>query len=332
MPILILIHLGEQWPHYLKDCVKQARLINPSSEIVLIVNKYQEVHILPLQVIYKITVCYAEDLPKSSEHSEFLERIVNEVDLEFRKKYWQYVFERFFVLQRFCIQRDVRSIYMIETDNMVFVPLDIVQKTESLFSQGMAAPFDNLEQGYPSFVFFRNSQAVFEFANFMLSCLRKCYLSDMKILALYRIYHPEKVFPYPVLPDVCNKPLRERTSLIGHKASAEDSAFLSNKEFPILFDAIAYGQAIGGIDPRNTGGLQSIGYINESALYSIQETQFAWTRLHGLWFPLVNSIPLVNLHIHSKALSEFLSDRESLPQANYNAVALEKSLEKDLKS
>jgi hypothetical protein len=271
-----------------------------------------------------------EDLPVSSEHQEFLERIVNQVDLQFRKKYWQYVFERFFVLQRFCLMRPLESLYMIETDNMVYVPLDIVQRTESLFSQGMAAPFDNLEQGYPSFIFFRDNQAVFDFASYMLNCLRVDYLSDMKILGQYRIQHPEKVFSYPVLPHICNTPLRERTSLVGHKASAEESSFLSKKEFPILFDAIAYGQAIGGIDPRNTGGLQSVGYINESALYSIQETEFAWTRLHGFWFPLVNSIPLVNLHIHSKAMSEFLSDRETLPQAHYNPVELEQSLEKDI--
>ena len=329
MPTLVLVHLGEQWPHYLKDCIKQARLINPSTNIVLLVNKCQEIHVLPLQVIYKITVNYVEDLPKTAEHAEFLERIVNQVDLQFRKKYWQYVFERFFVLHQYCLLKPSQSVYMIETDNMVYVPLDIVQKTESLFSQGMAAPFDNLEQGYPSFVFFRNSQAIFEFVSFMLTCLRRLYLSDMKIMALYRINHPDKIFTYPVLPDVCNRPLRERSSLIGHKASAEETAFLSKKEFPILFDAMAYGQALGGIDPRNTGGVQSVGYINESALYSIQETQFAWTCLHGLWFPLVNSIPLVNLHIHSKALSEFLSDRQSVPKPNYNPSVLEQSLDKD---
>lgn len=332
MPVLILIHLGEQWPHYLKDCIKQARLINPSTEIVLIVNQCHSFRVNPLQVIYKINAVFVEDLPLSKEYTEFYGVIRKQVDLQFRNQYWQYVFERFFVLQRYCLYRPSQSIYMIETDNMVYVPLDIVARTESLFPQEMAAPFDNLEQGYPSFVFFRSSRAVSAFTNYMLNCLQSEYKSDMKILGQYRQEHPDAVFAYPLLPSVCNTPLRERSSLVGHKASAEDSAFLSNKEFPIVFDAIAYGQAVGGIDPRNTGGLKSIGYLNESALYTIMETDFRWTRLNGFWFPLVNSIPLVNLHIHSKALSEFLSDRDTIPLANYNPADLEKSLNNDLKT
>lgn len=330
MPVLVLIHLGEQWPHYLKDCIKQARLINPSTEILLFVNQCHSFRVNPLQVIYKVKVIFVEDLPESYESTEFQKLITQQVDLQFRKQYWRYVFERFFILQRYCLQTTLSSIYMIETDNMVYVPLDIVSKTETLFSQGMAAPFDNLEQGYPSFVFFRNGLAVFDFANYMLTCLRKSYLSDMKILGQYRSEHPERVFPYPVLPSVCNTPLRERTSFVGHKASAEESKFLSNKDFPILFDAIAYGQALGGIDPRNTGGANSIGYLNESALYTIEETKFGWTHLNGFWFPLVNLIPLVNLHIHSKALSSFLSDSVSMPSPQYNAGALEQSLNNDI--
>lgn len=331
MPVLVLIHLGEQWPHYLKDCVKQARLINPRTEILLFVNQCHSFRVNPFQVIYNVKVIYVEDLPSSPESSECLSRIREQVNLQFRNHYWQYVFERFLILQRYCLQTPLESIYMIETDNMVYVPLDIVVKTEQLFSQGMAVPFDNLEQGYPSFVFFRNRQAVFDFTKYMLNCLRKSYLSDMKILGQYRREHPESVFPYPVLPSVCNTPLRERVSLLGHRASAASSSFLSNKEFPILFDAIAYGQAIGGIDPRNTGGANSIGYINESALYTIRETSFSWMHFNRFWLPFVNAMPLVNLHIHSKALSFFLSDRDTMPSAEYNPGTLQDTLYNDLK-
>lgn len=331
-PSLVLVHIGEQWPHYLEDCIHQARLLNPveTTDIYLAVNNSHQIRVLHLESKYKIKTVFLEDLQQTEKHKEFLERIVKMVDLQFRKQYWQYVFERFFVLEEVCKQHSLQSVYMMETDNMLYVPLQIVESTEKLFSQDMAAPFDNLEQGYPSFVFFRNTDAVTQFLSYMMDCLRKEYLSDMKILGLYRREHPEKVFPYPVLPHTCNTPLRKRQSLVGHIATEEESAFLSHPNFPIVFDAIAYGQAVGGIDPRNTGGVQTIGYRNESALYVIDETEFGWMKFHSYWLPFVNKIPLVNLHIHSKALSSFLSDRETHPQGHYNAKELEEKLQSDL--
>lgn len=331
MTTLVLIHIGEQWPHYLKDCIKQARLINPSTTVYFLVNKCHSFRLIPLQTIYKITPVYIEDLPPSAMHTEFVSKIVTMVDLDFRKNYWQYVFERFFLLDRFCKVHNPGSFYMIETDTMVYVPLDIIKTTEGFFQQDMALPYDTLHQGYPCFVFFRNKEAVTKFATFMLHILRQQYLSDMIILALYWKHHPKEVFPYPVLPPSCNTPLRDRTSLIGFSAKKEETAFLSDSRFPILFDAIAFGQALGGIDPRNSNGNPTLGYINETALYSVEETQFRWIQMGHLWFPVVNNLPLVNLHIHSKALANFLSDSETMPGAQYNVKDLEAALNNDLK-
>lgn len=332
MPTLVIIHIGEQWPHYLKDCIHQARLMNPvdTTDIFMVVNKQHKERIFTLQSTYKIKPVFVEDLVKTAIHKEFLNKIVHMVDLQFRKQYWQFVFERFFILEELVNQHSLEKVYMIETDNLLYVPLQIVETTEHLFTQDMAAPFDNLDQGYPSFVFFRNKQAVSKFATYMIETLRQTYLSDMKILGRFWREHPNAVFAYPVLPHTCNTPLRARQSQVGHKATAEQTSFLSSPTFPIVFDAIAYGQAIGGIDPRNTGGMLTVGYTNESALYTIHETETAWFKLHGYWFPLVNHTPLVNLHIHSKALSSFLSDQESIPQGKYNAKELESALEKDL--
>lgn len=331
-PTLVIVHIGEQWPHYLKDCLRQACLMNPEpTKILCIINRCNAAKVISLNL--RLHIVFIEDLPMTESYIEFVGRISHMVDLQFRKKYWQYVFERFFILERYCLKYgDQASLYMIETDNLVYVPLQIIQKTEYLFPQGMAAPFDNMEQGYPSLVFFRNSQAVTDFAKYMLECLRESYLSDMKILGKYRKEHPESIFAYPVLPSECNTPLRERKSLAGHQATKEQTSFLSDSRFPILFDAIAFGQALGGIDPRNTNGMASSGYINESALYKVTETQFQWYRFKDLWLPFVNNLPLVNIHIHAKALSCFLSENERMPSAFYNPLDLKNLLEREVLS
>ena len=333
MPTLILIHIGEQWPHYLEDCIKQARLVNPSesTDIYLAVNKCHTEYSLTLQQKYKIKTVFLEDLQQTVKHKEFLETIVKMVDLQFRKLYWQYVFERFFFLEELSIQKTLESIYMIETDNMLYVPLELLQQTESLFTQGMAAPFDRLEEGYPSILFFRNVRSISKFTEYMIQTLRSTYMSDMRILGKYRQEHPEEVFPYPVLPHSCNTPLRKRSSYTGkYTAEAEETKFLSDPRFLFVFDAIAYGQAVGGIDPRNINGVRSIGFPNESALYTVAEIEFSWCKFKDLWLPLINKCPLVNLHIHSKALSVFLSDSKNMPDGNYDPKELQKNLENDL--
>lgn len=329
MPVLVILHIGEQWPHYLHDCIKQARLLNPvtTTEIVVLVNQCHSSRVHPLQALYTLSVTYIEDLPDSDKHREFVSIIRRNVDLQFRRQYWQYVFERFFLLEMF--MKEDHRLYMIETDNLLYVPLSMIEQTENLFSQDLAAPFDNLDQGYPSIMFFRNKGAIVKFTDYMLEILRKGYISDMKILGQYRREHPDAVFPFPVLPSCCNKPLRHRHSRIGHETNAEDTAFLSDARHPFVFDAIAYGQAIGGIDPRNTNGINTAGFINESALYTILETEFKWIHYGTLWLPFVNEMPLVNLHIHSKALSNFLSDRNDVPTASFDAKELKDSLEND---
>ena len=56
--------------------------------------------------------------------------------------------------------------------------------------------------------------------------------------------------------------------------------------------------------------------------------KFAWKKdpFTFLWVPTLDSIPLVTIHYHSKALSSFLSDRKSVPQADYDIKALYASL------
>jgi hypothetical protein len=332
MQTLILIHIGERFPHYLKDCIHQARTINPVNDtnIILIVNMchFQEVEIFKQR--YKIIPCYIDyELCPTPSHKEFLTNIKNKIDLSFRKQYWQYVVERFFILEEYMIQYNVSNIYMIETDNLVYVPLSIVSKTEQLFSQGMAVPYDSTERGYPSFMFFRKAADISLFTRYILECIKQGFVNDMDILSKYRHMYPSHVFAYPVIPHSCNNPPRDRANVFGHITSAKDCLFLTHPQFPIIFDAIAYGQSIGGIDPCNTNGNNTLGHINVLSLYTINDVEFKWVKSNNLWLPYANNMPIVNLHIHSKALSCFLSDKLEPPTADYNPKVLEINLTKE---
>jgi hypothetical protein len=155
------------------------------------------------------------------------------------------------------------------------------------------------------------------------------YTDDMLIYGRYRRTHPEKMFAYPVLPAICNVGKTERANRIGQRVPINECGFLCDSRFPLVFDSVVYGQAVSGIDPRNTNAQQSVGYINEKALFSIAETEFGWTKPNALWVPVTHQLPIVNLHIHSKALSNFMSDRPTAPSAQYNPSELFTKIMKD---
>jgi len=332
MITLFVIHLGSHFPHYIHDCIRQIRLHNPKDRvnIVLIVHGTANyVHAEELEQNYAVQPVYVEDLPVTPHYIEFLSLSQQLLDLGFRQKYSQYILERYFVWEAYLMKTPLTNTYFIESDNLLYVSMDMVRSTESLFSQAMAMPYDTHERGAPSFVFTRNVESLTHFNRFLVDSMKLGCTDDMEIYGRYRRTHPEKMFAYPVIPAVCNSGKTERTNRIGQRVPIQECGFLCDSRFPILFDSVVYGQAVSGIDPRNTNAQQSVGYINEKALFSITETEFGWANRGGLWTPVANNLPIVNLHIHSKALSNFVSDKKSVPNAEYNPNDLLTKIAKD---
>ena len=331
MITIFVIHLGQHFPHYIKDCLHQIRLHNSKDDvdIILLVNKCNMVQAELFGYAYDIKPAYVEDLPKQPHYEEFLQQSRRLLDLAFRQKYSQYILERYFVWEAYLLATPLPNTYFIETDNLLYANMKTIQKTEALFAQDMAMPFDTVERGTPSFIFARHQHGLNHFNTWIVNCMKKGMTDDMDIYGLYRLTHPDKIFPYPVLPAICNANITQRTNLVGQIVPAKDCAFLCDERFPILFDPIAYGQAVSGIDPRNTNAQQSIGHINIKTLFSVNETQLGWAKMNNLWIPVANGVPIANLHIHSKALVCFLSDRETVPTGDYNPVELLNKIQND---
>jgi hypothetical protein len=118
-----------------------------------------------------------------------------------------------------------------------------------------------------------------------------------------------------------------RKSQDGHHGPMPSPLFLSSGHdiLKCLFDSAVVGQWVGGIDTRNTadkGIFITESYENEGALYSMTEMPFEWKKIRGLWVPYLDREPLATIHVHSKALDCFLSDRVDVPKADYDPVKL----------
>ena len=81
------------------------------------------------------------------------------------------------------------------------------------------------------------------------------------------------------------------------------------EKFKGIFDGAAIGQYLGGVDTRNIVG-DTTGFINETCVVKYNHYQFTWIKNEdGYTFPYIiiddESIPIYNLHIHSKNLKQF---------------------------
>jgi hypothetical protein len=145
----------------------------------------------------------------------------------------------------------------------------------------------------------------------------------MKLLSVFRWLYPNLLQSLPQIPV---RPTENRTNLSG-TVSKETPTYLANLFTELgsrIFDSIAIGQLMGGIDARNTDGAQVVEYENESAFYNVSEFGVRWNQCSlGRWFPETNAgHRIVNIHIHSKMLSYFLSDRADQPKCDYKDVKL----------
>jgi len=322
---IVLTHLGESVPPYLADCVKQIRLWNPDAYVYLILDDCHkgQAFFTSLEDEYEVRLAFRSFLEQTPEHRYFLQNFKG--DLVFRKGYWRHVKERFFLIQELMMKEDLTNILAMEYDVLLYINIDSMIK-ELKDSKHMRMVRDNDQRGHPAFLFIPTAESIRKFNNFLCSIIDS-HLEDMQSLAAYAD-HTKAMKYFPVITEERNRSIKKRTSTQGH--TSENPFYLSDefRRFNMLFDSLTVGQWVGGIDSRNTGGNKIARYENESALYNINEMSFTWKKdpESFLWQPFLDGCLLATIHVHSKALSCFMSDRSDYPKDDYDVVRINKGL------
>lgn len=114
--------------------------------------------------------------------------------------------------------------------------------------------------------------------------------------------------------------IKEKTNLIKHfpifiqnENLTEEQNFVSTNSdmFPFIFDGAAVGQYLGGTDPRNDS-FYTIGFVNETCVinYSNYKVWMEYDDNEKRKKPFIlienKTVPIFNLHIHSKKLDNFI--------------------------
>jgi len=322
MSSIILTHLGESIPLYIKDCVHQIRIWNTVPIYIILEPCHKDQAFwTSLHTVYSVTLVYTDTLIPTEHHKIFQRDYKG--DTAFRKGYWKHVRERFFYIEELMERESLRDAISMEYDVLLYTSLETLKEKFRTSHQTLRMVMDNPSRGHPAFLYIPSVNEIRMFSMFLVSLLNVA-CEDMQSLALFSQTH--EVHYLPVITEQLNRSKPVRRSLVGHESSNTWHLSEDSEHFGVLFDSLVVGQWIGGIDSRNTRGNKALFYQNESALYSIKEMKFQWIRENGLWKPMLDDRPLVTIHIHSKALHSFLSDRVEYPSPDYNVESVNKSL------
>jgi hypothetical protein len=303
---VVFVHIGEQLPSYIHHAIAQAHLFNPDCDLVLIANekavieeKKKKGEIFPdcLEIVY------CESLLETKEHVQF------QKGSKFKPGLWRYAIERFFYLDELIATYDLKNVFHLESDNMLYLNLGEILPVFHRHYRGMAAVYDNDERGIPSLVYYADEESSKKFAAFIAKYAKK-EVTDMRLFALFRKREGKGgIDQLPiVMPEYQKKhPLK---SPMGHCVKNEGGFYQYQEEFQSVFDAAAIGQFLGGIDPIHKNSQP--GFINESCIFNPSHLNYVWeSDAQGRRIPYMifegKKVRINNLHIHCKRLQDFAS-------------------------
>lgn len=292
--MIILTHVGNNFPAYIETCLKQVRHFNPSIDVVFITNtKHIDLNI-NLWKNLKINPIQSELL--KNDRMDYFENIFGNGWSEF----WTKSATRIFYLEEFLKQNNTPILHF-ENDVMIYSNLsDILDKSNLIFSR-LGLTQGGQDRFMTGMFFIKNYDALHLMTNYWINLLSNkshaelCFkygLDMIHEMSLFLIYHVDcgenYLGTYPTLPD--------------HK---------NFTYFNSLFDPASYGQYLGGL-PEAAGGLPP-GFIDPKHTVG----QFMIKNKETWELELKNNIPyftvnnkkfkLNNLHVHSKKLELFKS-------------------------
>lgn len=204
-------------------------------------------------------------------------------------KLWLYSSLRLFYLYSYLKQYNIQNSVHIENDVMIYENLDNLT-----FPNNLYYPFDAPTRAICSFLFVPEH-------THLLPIIENYDFNKNDMENLSRFSSVAKSLP--IIP-------------LSRKNNTEITMYNSNfPQFNCIFDAAAIGQYVGGIDPMNKKG-DTRGFVNETCVVKYNNYKFFWKKTFRgtqiLYKPVIifedRMIPIINLHLHSKRLYNFLAN------------------------
>ena len=304
---LVFIHIGKKNIDYVEHSLNQAILFNPKIDFFLISN--EELYYRIKEKIYKkINFIDYNKLEKSREHLKFLSN--TKLDKLWNNGFWLHTTERFFYLDNICKLLNLRNIFHVENDIMLYFNLyDKLKIFEDNYDIGLT--FENLNKCVPSFTYFKDYQHIGLLTKFIYKKNRFFFqkkLNDMQLLALFYKHNDNKNCNINILPTM------SKNMMLKNVKKKNLNYFNNYQFFNGIFDAANFGLYLDGFDKTGVFRNQYINHklwAHESS-FDFEKYKIFFEKNKGLKTPYIlvdnEKVKIFNLHIHSKNLYKFMSN------------------------
>jgi hypothetical protein len=211
--------------------------------------------------------------------------------------FWKVTTERFFVLEDFMNQYTIKECFHLENDNLIYFSMEEMLPLLRKTSKGISAPY--LGSGHIGFgvCYFKGLSFLEEMTTFFM-----CRPVNGNDMTNGYAFFAENRHITSCLP-TCSE-------LFDIAEEEIDFITEGSEHFRHFWDALAYGQFIGGNNPRCHMYIPH--YVNTDCAFLTSQFKYSWSiNSDGLRIPQVerhgNSWLLYNIHVHSKDLDDFVS-------------------------
>lgn len=280
----IVLVCVDNFQEYILVNIKQLILLNHQNIFIITNTRFFDFF---SEFKNKIVLVASENLEDTFNYKP-----ANNIDNSFRNGFWGLTSKRFFYIYSFMQQRNIKDVLHIENDVLIYYNCDKINI--GINNNKIWVPADSKSRSIASIMVIPNHEIL---RTFLMNY-------DNRYNDMINLSRTQHLLPY--LFD--NFPICVQSD----KYSTEQHFVTRTYPmFNMIFDAAAIGQYLGGIDPRNNPA-DSIGFINETSVIKYNNYRFVWhTPQDNIKRPYMKLsdntiIPIFNLHIHSKKLSDFV--------------------------
>ena len=271
---IVYVHLGDNPAAHLIQSIRQSRRVAGSSAIYAVLTRNSVVAESAAEA--GATVVRAETLSPTAAHRSYIANVRRRLGK--KRGFWRFATERFFYLEELMIQLGLTSVLHIESDNLIFFDPGEVEETLKDLYPGLATPFWNDTLCVAGVVYVGDRAALGDLNAYLarrvaaerasrvrwyrprfLTRVRMIGLNDMNLLAAFRReYGPEKLNMLPMVPpdyDAGN-------TQVPH---SYDYSY-GFGELRMVFDALAIGPALGGLDPAHHTLAEGEQHVRENSI------------------------------------------------------------------
>ena len=300
---IILVHLGNKRFSHLKGTLNQL-IYYKNKNIYLLAEKKVLDYLSKLKKFNKVKFFNFNDLKKNYFHVSFLKNTrLSQVESD---GFWFKTVDRFFYLENFVKKKKLKNIIHIENDVLVFDNLKKYEKKfKNLFDIGLT--FLNFKNCVPGFMYFKNYESISKIVQYIYGKNRfffqKKNLTDMQLLANFYNEYKQKI-KIGMFPTIT-----EEIALDHAEDMLKIKEFYENfKQLNIIFDACALGQIVDGLDKKYH--LHKGKYINKQNIINPILFNVVFKKINNVKHPYLKykntTIPILNLHMHSKNTKKFV--------------------------